>query len=223
MNAVWDLDLPHTAKIVLLRLADHADRHGHCWPGLPSLARSCGMNYRTVRRQLQHLESGGYVVIRRSGGVVNRYELNLATRGTESGVDPGHNALTPGAESPGYPGQSALGPGAHNPPNHQEPSIEPPKNRTVRFAPPTEEEAKLHAAKIGLPDTEVTRFMNHYGSNGWMVGKNKMKDWHCALVNWRENWRNGRYASNGKPAERPKSIGRRDFERLLQEPIRDQP
>jgi hypothetical protein len=27
-------------------------------------------------------------------------------------------------------------------------------------------------------------FINHYESNGWMVGKNKMKDWKAAVRNW---------------------------------------
>lgn len=27
-------------------------------------------------------------------------------------------------------------------------------------------------------------FFNHYQSNGWMVGKNKMKDWKAAIITW---------------------------------------
>lgn len=29
-------------------------------------------------------------------------------------------------------------------------------------------------------------FINHYESNGWMVGKNKMKDWKAAVRNWEQ-------------------------------------
>lgn len=28
------------------------------------------------------------------------------------------------------------------------------------------------------------KFFNHYTSNGWMVGKNRMKNWHAAANNW---------------------------------------
>ena len=28
------------------------------------------------------------------------------------------------------------------------------------------------------------QFMDHYESNGWMVGKNKMKDWQAAVRTW---------------------------------------
>jgi hypothetical protein len=35
--------------------------------------------------------------------------------------------------------------------------------------------------------TESKAFFNHYESNGWMVGKNKMKNWEAAIRNWMNN------------------------------------
>ncbi len=57
-----------------------------------------------------------------------------------------------------------------------------------RFAPPTREELDLESAKIGLPSVEVDKFVAYFGSNGWMVGRNKMKSWQHALNNWRLRW-----------------------------------
>lgn len=57
-----------------------------------------------------------------------------------------------------------------------------------RFSPPTKDEADLHAAKIGLPPSEVARFLAYYESNGWRVGKNPMKSWHGAMTNWKLNY-----------------------------------
>lgn len=54
-----------------------------------------------------------------------------------------------------------------------------------RFKKPTIEELNLHAATVGLPASEVEKFFNHYESNGWRVGRNPMKSWQAALVNWR--------------------------------------
>lgn len=34
---------------------------------------------------------------------------------------------------------------------------------------------------------DADRFFNHYESNGWMVGKNKMKDWKAAVRTWEKN------------------------------------
>jgi hypothetical protein len=57
-----------------------------------------------------------------------------------------------------------------------------------KFTPPTREELNLAAAKIGLPDTEVTKFVLHYSTNGWKVGRNKMVSWPHALAKWKIRW-----------------------------------
>jgi hypothetical protein len=42
--------------------------------------------------------------------------------------------------------------------------------------------------------TESKAFFNHYESNGWMVGKNKMKNWEAAVRNWMNN--NSKFENN---------------------------
>ena len=42
--------------------------------------------------------------------------------------------------------------------------------------------------------TEAKAFFNHYESNGWMVGKNKMKNWEAAVRNWMNN--NSKFENN---------------------------
>lgn len=67
----------------------------------------------------------------------------------------------------------------------QEPGSSPPP----KFIKPTREELNLAAAKIGLPDVEVDKFVNHFESNGWKVGgKAPMKSWTSALSNWKIRW-----------------------------------
>lgn len=63
------------------------------------------------------------------------------------------------------------------------------------FARPSREELNLYAAKIGLPASEVARFVNYYESNGWRVGRNPMRSWQHAMVNWklRGEERNGHH------------------------------
>lgn len=79
---------------------------------------------------------------------------------------------------------------------------------------PTLETVKLHATKMGLPDDEAEKFFHFYESNGWRVGKNPMKSWQSAMINWRKNWQSGVYRSNG-----PKSTGLSDRD-LLDEAMR---
>lgn len=62
------------------------------------------------------------------------------------------------------------------------------KQREVkRFSPPTVDEVKDYMQSIGMlePERTAERFIAYYTSNGWMVGKLKMKDWKSACVTWK--------------------------------------
>ena len=52
-----------------------------------------------------------------------------------------------------------------------------------RFYPPTREEIEIFCLENGLT-IDIDRFINYYSSNGWMVGRNKMKDWQATVRNW---------------------------------------
>lgn len=62
----------------------------------------------------------------------------------------------------------------------------------------------MEAAKVGLPGTEVDKFIAYYGANGWKVGKNTMKSWPHALAGWAARWRerDGQPNAYGRP-QRP--------------------
>ena len=68
-----------------------------------------------------------------------------------------------------------------------------------RFQVPTIEEIKLLAAKIGLPESEASKFFNYYQANGWRVGKNPMKSVAGAVAYWKSNWEEKRGGSAAKP------------------------
>ena len=53
-----------------------------------------------------------------------------------------------------------------------------------RFAPPTLQEVKDYCLKMGYTHVDAERFIDYYVSNGWMVGKNRMKDWKAVVRNW---------------------------------------
>jgi hypothetical protein len=60
------------------------------------------------------------------------------------------------------------------------------KKKVSKFQIPTIDEIIFYFAEIGN-QTEGQRFFDYYTSNGWMVGKNKMKDWKAAARNWMNN------------------------------------
>lgn len=65
-----------------------------------------------------------------------------------------------------------------------------------RFSPPAEEEVEAYCREHGYT-LDAGKFVDHYESNGWMVGKNKMKDWKAAVRNWsrKERQNNGKTGS----------------------------
>ena len=66
-----------------------------------------------------------------------------------------------------------------------------------RFTPPTVEEVKAYCTEKGY-GVDPQRFVDYYTSNGWMVGKNHMKDWKAAVRTW-----HGKENTNGKTESRP--------------------
>ena len=53
-----------------------------------------------------------------------------------------------------------------------------------RVAPPTLENVSEYCREMGYTNVDAERFIDFYTSNGWMVGKNRMKDWKAAVRNW---------------------------------------
>lgn len=75
------------------------------------------------------------------------------------------------------------------------PPISPKGEKQKRFVPPSLDEVHAYC-KERNNRVDPQRFIDHYTSNGWMVGKNKMKDWKAAVRTWEKN-------SNGNTQSRP--------------------
>ena len=58
------------------------------------------------------------------------------------------------------------------------------KKRSGVFTPPTLSEVQHYCHEKNLEYVNAEQFIDFYESKGWMVGKNKMKDWKAALRNW---------------------------------------
>ena len=60
------------------------------------------------------------------------------------------------------------------------------KSNRTRFTPPTLEDVKSYCLERNN-NVDAERFIDYYTSNGWMVGKNKMKDWKAAVRTWEKS------------------------------------
>jgi len=58
--------------------------------------------------------------------------------------------------------------------------------KTAKFIPPTLEEVRAYCREQ-KNQVDPERFINHYTSNGWKVGKTLMVDWKAAVRTWEKN------------------------------------
>lgn len=79
------------------------------------------------------------------------------------------------------------------------------KPTRTRFIPPTKEEVEAYCFER-QNNVDAERFIDHYTSNGWLVGKNKMKDWKAAVRTWEKNG----YSTNAKTPKR--SVGEEAYD-----------
>lgn len=105
MTLVWRADLPAMDKIVLLRLADFADRFGgNIYPAVGRVCRECGVSDRHVQRTIAKYVSTGLLVLVRAGGGRNRpsqYRMDLRILSTvQQVVLPIDETPTPAPENP---------------------------------------------------------------------------------------------------------------------------
>lgn len=74
-----------------------------------------------------------------------------------------------------------------------------------RFEPPEKNDVAAYMAEVNFPgivQDEAEGFIDFYESKGWMVGKNKMKDWKASVRTWKKtrNAESGQQTSNGRKA-----------------------
>lgn len=106
MNWAWTRQgLKASQKLVLLKLADHANDDGLCWPGKGSLCDTCGMSKRALDGILHYLADQKLISVERRRGVdnerrneTNAYQLHI-----------GQEELFSGAESAPPRAKTALG------------------------------------------------------------------------------------------------------------------
>jgi uncharacterized protein YdaU (DUF1376 family) len=70
--------------------------------------------------------------------------------------------------------------------NNQQPVIKDTGTKAKRFMPPTLDQI-LSYCNERLNNVDANKFIDHYTSNGWLVGKNKMKDWKAAVRTWEKS------------------------------------
>ena len=63
------------------------------------------------------------------------------------------------------------------------------EKKVLQFKKPSFEEVKAYMSELKMNDLSEQWF-NHYEAIGWMIGKNKMKDWKASVRTWKANQKN---------------------------------
>lgn len=69
-------------------------------------------------------------------------------------------------------------------------------DKSTRFVPPTLTEVQNYISEKKY-NIDPERFVNFYEAKGWMIGKNKMKDWKAAVRTWQRGQTNTRSTDTG--------------------------
>lgn len=168
--------LSHGATALYLALFFYADQEGVCWPGVARLATDINATPRSVQKWLKEMVDAGVLEVTRrrtdaGDSDTNKYHLLTVQRVV--------NKLREGGE------QNAPTGGERNDLQTITNGTKP-NELSVRFAPPTTPEVVAYMRERGWenPGDGAEEFTAFYGSKGWMVGSNKMKDWRRAVVTW---------------------------------------
>lgn len=190
------------AAAVLLVLLRHVDADGRCYPSRKRIAKLAGVGLRTVDKQIQKLFELRLLTkskIPNDGGFDrNCYQVNSAKDAKPSArraLASAGNALVvaPQMRSPSAPDAHEVDPKNKN---HKGKSA---------FVYPTVDEVRVHCEEMHYAfDPEA--FVAYYESNGWMVGRSKMKSWKAACSTW--HIRNAKKKVNDAPSPRKLSTER---------------
>ena len=158
--------MPSNAKYLALYMASYMNMNRDvAWPSQKTIERETGLAHATILKWLDFLVEEGWLA-KQSGSRIesNRYWISFPN---EVG-----QLLT-------YVNQREK---VGQPLTSNNNTITNTIIRDKKFKPPTVQEVQEYSSTI-----DAERFCDFYESKGWMVGKNKMKDFKAAIRNWERN------------------------------------
>ena len=207
---VWDIPEDHWLNsdiryfgmwIKLIRKAETRDRklvrngvmieakRGTVYSSVNKMAEEWGVTRRTVDHFLALCEADGMITVQRAGNagsnvIINNYAKYQDKPNNKRATDNTTNDTTDGTTDSTTDGTTKATLFLTNKSEYTEGQKGGEDNvRAQRFTPPTITDIVSFAFDENLK-IDADRFYDYYSSNGWMVGRNKMKDWKAAVRNW---------------------------------------
>lgn len=194
---------PNTFRLFihLLLMANYTDgrfegeiiKRGEYVTSLPSLADQTSLTIQQARTALDHLKSTGEITDRKT----NRYRVITIVNYDRYQLDNRQNNSQ-------ITGQQQANQQQYNKDNKEKNNIILlSKNKEKRFTPPTADDIRKYCDEKDIFGFDADFFIDYYESRGWMIGKNKMRDWKAAIRTWLKRDRDRKLEESRKWEELP--------------------
>lgn len=168
----YDNRLSASEKLMFSEITALAGKDGYAYAKNKYFAELYGVDERTIRRWIAKLADMKYVSV----SMVKKANGADDFRRIVPLLDPDKNVLPPGQKCPEPPDKNV-------PHIYKEEYIKKNNSYMGRFTPPTLQEVQVYCmSRHNNVDPE--KFIDFYSAKGWMIGKNKMKDWKAAVRTW---------------------------------------
>ena len=175
---IWEADdLDWNEKILLLEIDSFTSKGMDCFISNEYIANMLKVSERKAKDMLHDLIEKGYVVKTKFDGRRRFIESNIIAKlaGQTGKKQQGRQAKNDIAD------RQILHPNYNKYNNDSTNHLT--NNKGVRFVKPTLYDVQTYCLERGNT-IDPQAFIDFYESNGWMVGKNRMKDWKAAIRTW---------------------------------------
>ena len=175
-NVRYDESLPPNAKLLYGEITALCNAEGYCWASNKYFAELYGVSVISISKWINALVNRGYL----SSEIIYK-------EGTKE-IDKRYITIVydPIKEKFNTPIKEKFKDNNTSSNNTLNITSNIDKPTRTRFTPPTLEEVQAYCRDRNN-NVDAEKFINHYKSNGWMVGRTKMQDWQAAVRTWERN------------------------------------
>ena len=178
------------ATLVYNSLCRHANKDQYSFPSIKLMTEQHGVGRNTIIKGIKSLESWNIIAVNRLN---HKSKIDRTNQGMWKAN--GYTLLDKSQWEPSPSKGQRPSPSQDTPSPSQEPDLvlledtkethskETHSKERGRFTPPSLEEVSLYCLERGNK-IDAQGFIDFYASKGWLIGKNKMKDWRAAVRTW---------------------------------------
>jgi len=182
----YDKTLKPLARLLYAEITALCNKEGYCWSSNQYFADLYEVDPKTVSGWIGQLKTKGYITVQLEYKEGTKQVLKRYIRINEGGMDKIMDTLPikkciPSPQNNGYPPHKIMEDNKtiNNTFNNT-------NNKGTRFTPPSVDEVNDYCNQRNN-SVDPQTFIDFYQAKGWMVGKNKMKDWKACVRTWETN------------------------------------